>query len=617
MSFAFFCLLICLVVLGLWLAGLVYGLWLRWRGLRIELRHVREREVLRQALVHELRTHLTLLGLSHEKIQSSDLSHSQNTAVHSNPSDGPENDPTHEHKGSTQPPASDAKPPLTPDLDAELRHRQELQAQGLMDRLQALGSVRHMDEAKRYRRGNVVAFVHMVFQGFMPVAEARGVDLNYVPRRTHILMDFVPEALRRTIAALVDSAIHNTQVGGTLTLSVDLHRGRLTFVFSGTRIPLTREEFFALFVLPTGSIDPQELLLKVDLIIARQLVEQRGGKFLPRVDSQHGLSCRVSLPRRYFGFLARILPRFVLRLFFPIGSPEPASESISQAEALGLTSSNTLSNASPNASPNAGPAADPAPDVPGLSSLLVVEDDPDMAQYVGSVLSPYYNVRYAGNGSIALDRIREHLPDLVLVDLVMPFVDGPEFCRRLRALSLPAYIPVIMLSAHYAEDERARSIEAGADMCLPKAFDTRELLTTVRHLLELRHGLQNYNRQALMQEARQNPLSMRDQSFLNQVVDLCYRLMAKGDVDANLIAQELGLSRYQLNKRIQALTGESTVAYLTRIRLSKAKKMLDHPQDYPVGEVAARCGFEDVAYFSRVFKQAFALTPSQYRRRVK
>ena len=101
---------------------------------------------------------------------------------------------------------------------------------------------------------------------------------------------------------------------------------------------------------------------------------------------------------------------------------------------------------------------------------------------------------------------------------------------------------------------------------------------------------------------------------MNHLVDTVYRLMAQGSVDMESVASEMAVSRTQLNRKIMAITGQNSSTYIMRLRLARAKRLLKADVTMPIGDVAQRCGFDDVAYFSRIFKQTFSMTPSQYRK---
>ena len=127
----------------------------------------------------------------------------------------------------------------------------------------------------------------------------------------------------------------------------------------------------------------------------------------------------------------------------------------------------------------AGPAA----------RILVVDDEADLAAILANRLRRAgYEVAVAGDGVAALEAIGRERPDLAVLDVQMPRLDGLETLRRLRAGAATAAMPVIVMTANAGAADRARAVDAGADACLAKPFETPELLACVRDLLAGRRG---------------------------------------------------------------------------------------------------------------------------------
>jgi len=116
--------------------------------------------------------------------------------------------------------------------------------------------------------------------------------------------------------------------------------------------------------------------------------------------------------------------------------------------------------------------------------ILVVEDDQDIAQLVARYLDKAgYATDIISSGRDALSTIRAHMPDLLVLDLMLPHVDGLEICRVLRANEKTAAVPIIMLTARAEESDRIVGLELGADDYLSKPFSPNELVARVRALL--------------------------------------------------------------------------------------------------------------------------------------
>ena len=117
------------------------------------------------------------------------------------------------------------------------------------------------------------------------------------------------------------------------------------------------------------------------------------------------------------------------------------------------------------------------------SRILVVEDDPDIAELVEHHLSRAgFSTNVVGTGTDALEQIRQ-LPDLVVLDLMLPGLSGFEICRMMRSDPKTAAVPIIMLTARAEEEDRVKGLELGADDYVTKPFSPRELVARLRAVL--------------------------------------------------------------------------------------------------------------------------------------
>ena len=249
--------------------------------------------------------------------------------------------------------------------------------------------------------------------------------------------------------------------------------------------------------------------------------------------------------------------------------------------------------------------------------MLIVESHVDMAYYIGNLLHQHYKVFYARNGVEGFDKVQDLVPSLVIAAQQMPEMNGFELCSKIRATESVSHVPLLMITSTNTNELRIKGIEAGADAYLAKPFSDSELLTLVDNLLKQRQALrEKFSSSTEQLEANeQKTASKADQEFLNKLVNLIHAQMSKGEIDTDTIATAMGMSRKQLRTKVQTITGEPTANYVLRVRMGKAKRLV-RTTSASIGEVAAKCGFQDVAHFSRAFKQFFGVTPSQYRKNV-
>ena len=228
----------------------------------------------------------------------------------------------------------------------------------------------------------------------------------------------------------------------------------------------------------------------------------------------------------------------------------------------------------------------------------------------------HHRLLYARGGAEGLQKAEEMMPDLIITDVMMPGnIDGLELCRRIRAAELTSHIPIIIITAKTTEQDRVRGLEAGADAYLVKPFNSEELLVRVNKLIQQRLLMrQKFGYQLIDDDKKELQLTAQDRQFMNRLIDAVHSLMPQGKTDVESVADRMALSRSQLNRKMVAITGQNSQTYIMRLRLSYAKRLLKSDVTMPIGDVAQRCGFEDVAYFSRIFKQQFDMTPSQYRK---
>lgn len=234
--------------------------------------------------------------------------------------------------------------------------------------------------------------------------------------------------------------------------------------------------------------------------------------------------------------------------------------------------------------------------------------------YIGRLLNGAYQIVYARNGAEGLEIAAEQMPDLILTDLMMPEMDGYELCRRVRESEVLNHIPIIIITAKSGGKERVCGLEVGADAYLEKPFYAEELNIRITKFLEQRRLLREKYSKAMREGTELNvKLNPADQDFLAHLNDYIYALMSNHGLNSDMVADKMCMSRSQLNRKVRAITGYNTSAYILQMRMERSKRLLASTEEL-IGDIALKCGFEDANYFARLFKQIFNVTPSQYRK---
>ena len=244
--------------------------------------------------------------------------------------------------------------------------------------------------------------------------------------------------------------------------------------------------------------------------------------------------------------------------------------------------------------------------------VLIIDDNIDIRTYLRSVLSEKYNVSEASDGKVGLELARKIVPDIVLSDIMMPVMDGLEFCQQLKTDKAISHIPVILLTARSLDEQRAEGYEHGADAYISKPFSLRLLLSRIDNLIESRKKLSQTWSKGVEDDEIGNLSNEIDKSFLKQLRKIIQENLSNSDLSVEQIGDEIGLSRVQLYRKVKSLTGYSPVEMLRKARLMRARHLLQ-TTDKSVSEVAYAVGFSTPSYFSKCYKEEFDLQPAQER----
>ena len=240
-------------------------------------------------------------------------------------------------------------------------------------------------------------------------------------------------------------------------------------------------------------------------------------------------------------------------------------------------------------------------------TILVVDDNADLRSFIGTLLEGEYRILSACDGREGLEKATRELPDLVVSDVMMPVMDGLEFCQALKGQPATSHIPVILLTAKSLEDQRAEGYDSGADAYISKPFSEKVLLSRIGNLLKSRILLKEH-----YLETGESAAQPKENDFLGRFRAQVQAHLSDENLSVEQLGSELGLSRVQLYRKVKALTGYSPVE-LVRITRLKAAEQLLKTTDKTVAEVAYAVGFGTPSYFSKCYKELFGRLPGEGR----
>lgn len=250
-------------------------------------------------------------------------------------------------------------------------------------------------------------------------------------------------------------------------------------------------------------------------------------------------------------------------------------------------------------------------------TVLVIDDNQDIRDYVRSVLSGRYNIIEAANGQEGLQQAMKHVPDAIICDVMMPVMDGMECCRRLKSELQTSHIPVMMLTAYAADEQKIKGYECGADSYISKPFSAQLLTARLRNLIDNRRRLQSFfadgSNAPLTQKA---PVTDIDKGFLEKLYRLIDEHLSDPDLSVEELGEQIGLSRVQLYRKTKAICGYAPNELLRIARLKRAASLLASTEK-TISEITYEVGFGSPSYFTKCYKEYFGESPTEFLKRKK
>lgn len=248
-------------------------------------------------------------------------------------------------------------------------------------------------------------------------------------------------------------------------------------------------------------------------------------------------------------------------------------------------------------------------------SIVIIEDDSDLRNYMEQQLSEFYNVYTAVNGNEGIVKIEKILPQIVITDLMMPESDGFNVCNTLRSNIKTSHIPIIVLSALGKNTEnKIKALESGANVFIDKPFDMAFLLTQVDNLIKNQNELKELYSKKYIAEPSKITISSMDEELLKKAMKHIEQNISNNDYNVESFVSDMAIGRTLLYQKINDITGMSIKEFIMDIRLKRSAQLLKE-SDLTISEIADRTGFVNPKYFSICFKKHFELTPSEFKKK--
>jgi CheY-like chemotaxis protein len=245
-------------------------------------------------------------------------------------------------------------------------------------------------------------------------------------------------------------------------------------------------------------------------------------------------------------------------------------------------------------------------------SLLLLEDNEELLRLMVKLLSVNYIVFTGTNGKEGLEIIEQEDVDLIVSDIMMPEMDGIEFCRHIKNSIDTCHIPIILLTAKNNEEDRTEAYDSGANAFISKPFNLSLLHSRISNLLKARERVNRDFKKQLVFETQELNYTSKDEKFLQEAIRYVNDHLTDGEIDTPNLYKALNISKATLYRKLKSLTGLNVTAFVRNIRLKAACRIMDKKKNIRISEVAYAVGFNDPKYFSVCFKKELGMHPSDY-----
>ena len=445
-----------------------------------------------------------------------------------------------------------------------------------------------MDGIKlKVAKGNIVKFVHEIYLSFQTQASSNNIDYRFLSHGDEIELWYDRDQMEKVVYNLISNAFKFTPSGGTITVELDSddQHGYLKVIDSGEGVENDKlTEIFKRFYQSENAAEIRKTGFGLGLSISKEIVQLHGGEIdaLNNVDKGICISVKLPLGNTHFP-IEQQLKNFK--------TSENLENYISSHETLNTeVSLSEYSN----------------------SNLLIVEDNAQIREYIKNLFADIKTVLTAANGEEGYNLTLENLPDLIISDVMMPVMDGVTMTKKIKTNMQTSHIPIILLTARTNLIYKKEGFEVGADEYITKPFNETLLKTRVYNLLKSRKLLS----EKLLNEYISKPIeelsiSTPDQQFLSGLTKVIENNIHENEINTKIISEALCMSHSVVYKKIKNLTGLSIIEFVRDFKLKRAAILLVKYQ-LTVSDVCYKVGFSDRRYFSKIFKQKFGVTPSEY-----
>ena len=450
---------------------------------------------------------------------------------------------------------------------------------------------------------DIVSFLKEIYLSFYEYASGHSITYNFTAPEGRVLCSFDPKQMQKVFYNLLSNAFKYTKPNATIEMILENKENEVIIKVIDNGIGISKDDIDKIFDRFYQAENGISNITKtpstgIGLSLTKNIIELHHGTIQVESTPGYGSIFIVRLLKGCTHFTEEELAR---------DQQEKQTESLIPDTVAFTDHMEEFSDAEQREVLIEG---DDSP-----RTILLVEDNEELLQILGSLFSPIYRVLLARNGKEGLEKAREERPDIIVSDVMMPEMSGTEMCLKIKNDFDVCHIPVVLLTALTSAEQNIEGLQRGADDYINKPFNAKVLLARCNNLVRNRIILQKKFSQQKDFDAQSLASNPIDQKFLDTVNSIIEKNLDNIDFDMNMMARELGLSRSSLYAKFKALTGMTPNDFVLSCKLKRAATMLTAQPDLQIADISDRLGFGSPRYFTRCFKAQFEITPAEYRKR--
>ncbi|MBN2610423.1 MAG: response regulator [Bacteroidales bacterium] len=454
-------------------------------------------------------------------------------------------------------------------------------------------------------KGDIINFLDEIVTLYHELADSYNINLEFITDFDKLELWFDPDKIEKIISNLLSNALKFTPKNGSIILHIhkneslikqksqklkkDFSDNYLKITIQDSGIGMTTKQLRNIFT-RFYQAESIETGVGIGLELVNSLIESHKGKISVTSEPGHGTCFSIYLPCSKSCFKDEEIMNEVVDTAKYISRIEPLLLFSKESKSITYNQTNETDNQKPR--------------------LLIVEDNNDLVQYLKLSLSSEYNLDIAVNGQEGLRKVLDFSPDIIVSDVMMPVMDGNEFCRNIKSNINTSHIPVVMLTAKILDEHQIEGFASGADDYITKPFSIDVLNARIKNLVDSRKKLHERFSNSLNVIPKEITTNKLDEEFLKRIIEIIDKDISNPELTVSIISEQLNMDRTNLFKKIKNLVGKSPSQFIREYRIKCAAKLLLENK-YNINEISYMVGFASPAYFSKIFREVLGKTPTE------